>query len=655
MSIKLGNTALSKAYFGSNQINKLYLGNTLVFGESVKAFPTAYGAGAYATGGRGKTVYVVDNLNDSGTGSFRQALEDTRTTDGGIITFSVSGTIVLTTKLDFRNQDNITIAGQTAPDGGITIVGSNDVARFELVNVNNFIMRYIRFRPDYTAYPTTEIDSFYLYNCGNYIIDHCSFSFGTDENADAGIGDTYTWQRNLFADSNKTGMIMGADVALSANQSFHNNMFYNCSHRFPNYQSDGRVDVINNVIWNYRTRISVSQGGHDLNHIGNYYQYFRDDPPADEARWNLWYPFNQTLGDGTISEYPTIYTSGNYISNVLTDLNADNYVTWRWRLDPVGSPYAGAAANSQLTTDFKTTTQFPLLGSQVVVQTALEALEDVKFNVGANGRLDEDGLAIAEIDDLDTIYLSNTQNSIRVDYTPETNLATAQWTAFQASVSTTPINSHGAGYDTSGDGMPDAWKTAKGLNPATDDSLYDWGNGYIGCEEFLNEIDDFIPPLQTELYTKSDVVSLEPNETNSLGDIIEVGAGTLSIVTGSGATGSSSYYAKLIGSNAGSERIEIYWSGLVIGNDYTFSAYLKKVNNSCELNSWTNVTALDGGVADPKIGGGTEFISDEVWTKYSYPLRVTATSGTCRFYVGSLNDSEVHVDSFSITLLADNS
>ena len=175
------------------------------------AFPTASGAGAYVTGGRGKPVYIVTNLNDSGPGSFRQCLEDTKLTDGGIITFAVSGTINLSSEIYFYHQDNITIAGQTAPEGGITIANH----RFRMQNVNNFIMRYIRLRPNFDPYPGTELDPLEYFNAHDYIIDHCSFSWGTDEAAESGIGHTYTWQRNLFAESNKTGMIIGYDASES--------------------------------------------------------------------------------------------------------------------------------------------------------------------------------------------------------------------------------------------------------------------------------------------------------------------------------------------------------------------------------------------------------------------------------------------------------
>ena len=87
----------------------------------LKAFPSAYGAGAYATGGRGLNVYHVTTLNDSGTGSLRQAVSDAASNGGGNIVFDISGIIQLNSLLSFTS--NLTIAGQTAPEGGITIDG----------------------------------------------------------------------------------------------------------------------------------------------------------------------------------------------------------------------------------------------------------------------------------------------------------------------------------------------------------------------------------------------------------------------------------------------------------------------------------------------------------------------------------------------------
>ena len=129
------------------------------------AFPGAQGWGRFATGGRGGSVYHVTNLNDSGTGSLRDAASQ----PNRIIVFDVSGVIRINSRIVFKN--NLYVAGQTAPGEGITVYG--DGVSFS--GADNIIVRYMRFRMG--AVGTKDKDAAGIANGKNMIFDHCSFSW----------------------------------------------------------------------------------------------------------------------------------------------------------------------------------------------------------------------------------------------------------------------------------------------------------------------------------------------------------------------------------------------------------------------------------------------------------------------------------------------
>ena len=144
----------------------------------VPAFPGAEGGGKFATGGRGGDVYMVTNLNDSGKGSLREGI-NTAPSSGRIIVFDVGGTIHLESTLSFKGKSNITIAGQTAPGDGITIAGYDT----NISNSENIIIRFIRFRvgTENLLKGGDSMDALWGRDNDTFIIDHCSFSWNTDE------------------------------------------------------------------------------------------------------------------------------------------------------------------------------------------------------------------------------------------------------------------------------------------------------------------------------------------------------------------------------------------------------------------------------------------------------------------------------------------
>lgn len=232
--------------------------------ERVTAFPGAEGGGRFASGGRGGRVIKVTNLNDRGPGSFREALE---ASGPRTVVFEVSGNIELKSLVRIR-QGNLTIAGQTAPGQGITIKG-HEVR----IASNNIIIRFLRFRPGDVA--GADLDALTGFNRRDIIIDHCSFSWATDEVATFYDNEFFTLQWSIISESlNNSVHSKGAHgyggIWGGREASFLNNIIAHNNSRNPRLNGTREsppsgietTELINNLIYNWGDRaIYGGEGG----------------------------------------------------------------------------------------------------------------------------------------------------------------------------------------------------------------------------------------------------------------------------------------------------------------------------------------------------------------------------------------------------------
>lgn len=253
------------------------------------AFPGAEGHGRYVTGGRGGRVVHVTNLNDSGTGSFREAVKSGKR----IIVFDVAGVIAL--KSDLKIADNITILGQTAPSPGITL-------RYYTVQPgSNNIIRFLRIRRGQEKNINDGADATWQRNKTGIIFDHCSFSWSIDEVASFYDNNNFTMQWCTVAESltnpghskgaHGYGGIWGGKLA-----SFHHNFLGHLMNRGPRFNGARygwtgytsnqdyatykwknpvqaeNVDFRNSVIYNAQGTCYGGPGGGQINIVNNYYK-----------------------------------------------------------------------------------------------------------------------------------------------------------------------------------------------------------------------------------------------------------------------------------------------------------------------------------------------------------------------------------------------
>ncbi len=426
-------------------------GTASLIHAQLASFPGALGYGATATGARGGSVYHVTNLNDSGAGSFRDAVS----ASGRTIVFDVGGYINLASAVSTKS--NLTIAGQTAPGGGIGFTG----AEISFANQTNIICRFVRMRPGGSS--ASSDDCLSLYRANTAIMDHCSFDFAKWNNIDA-VGDStrastnFTFQNCIIADA--IGQQFGAHMEMVGGfVSWFNNIFANGHNRQP-LCKDNTV-FINNTLYNFSaayTTHTSTKFKHDI--INNYFIC----GPASGSGGNAWFQ---------IDTNQSMYYAGNLLDN-----NKDSSLN-----GSATAPYPGyQGTGTVLTSPWSPITTAILASSNPPLSPA----NAVIYNNSNAGGLPHDEIETLVVNQVKTLGNGPTGYGVG-SAGPNSGLYTSQTQTGLSNNGFGTIANGTAPIDSDQDGMPDDWETAKGLNPSNaSDGATVTASGYTNLEDYLN-------------------------------------------------------------------------------------------------------------------------------------------------------------------------
>ncbi len=453
----------------------------------IPAFPGAEGGGIYSLGGRGGRVLVVTSLADRGPGTLREACEQGGTR---VVVFNVAGIIRLKTPLIVR-APYLTIAGQTAPGDGICVAGES-----VWIDTHDVVIRHLRFRRGETDVGRRD-DALGGNAVGNIMIDHCSASWGLDENIsmyrhmyDPGDGSkarklptvNITFQNCISSEALDTYNHSFGSTIGGANCAFIRNLWANNTGRNPSIGMNGQFNFVNNVIYNWRHR-SLDGGDRSslYNVVNNYYKpgpvTLKDEPVGHRIL--------KPEAGGRDLVFGKAYVNGNVVEGY-DDITRDN---WAGGVQIEDMPDAGQYRDS-----LKVDEPFPL--PPMNVMPAREAYAFVLDNVGATlpKRDAVDRRIIEQIRTGKVTYSDNIDEDsfyqfqyrrLGKDSYKQGIITDIRLVGGYPEYKGTPYK------DTDGDGMPDAWELKYGLDPnAPADAALDCnGDGYTNIEKFINGID----------------------------------------------------------------------------------------------------------------------------------------------------------------------
>ncbi|TKB96248.1 LamG-like jellyroll fold domain-containing protein [Pedobacter cryophilus] len=438
------------------------------------AFPGAKGFGRYALGARGaasQQVYVVTNLNNSGAGSFRDAVSQ----QGRIVVFAVSGIINLAT--DIVVPPNTTIAGQTAPGEGIVLFGK----RVTFSSSSNTIARYIRIRLGATD--NAGKDASGISNGANIIFDHMTFTWGMDEVFSINWDNKGTSPDNITIQNSIIGQGLhrnnhsagGLMQPSTGKISLIGNLY--TSNKTRNPKVKGINEFVNNVVYNWGNANRLGDimnygwsgeayimGGDSegISHVNIINNYFIGGPSTNPSTST---PFNR--GNSNFN----LYGAGNYMDN-----NKDGVLNGTLiPSDLTGYPTGDINSLQSVAYDYP---------AKNPVLTAQQSYDYICDSVGASypKRDQVDSIMIADLRSKGTsgIYVYR-----------ETDLPFSNGGVGNVFSAPAPL-------DTDSDGMPDVWEDANGLNKnnAADAVTYNINYPeYLNIEVYINSLTSITPPV----------------------------------------------------------------------------------------------------------------------------------------------------------------
>ncbi len=457
------------------------------------AFPGALGYGAKATGGRGGQVIYVTNLNASGPGSFQAALD---APGPKYILFKVSG--VINTEIHIKGSDT-TIAGQTAPGGGITVRGfvtdetsqgwcdQDPLCLSRAIKLDNLIMRFLKSRPGGVA-----ADACRFRSASNVIADHLSCTNAEDEAIEISYSHDLTIQNTILGetigghsiyggmlinysepDANGNGILGEPDLDLPMdNLSIIYNNWNRAEGRFPEMSRESprahiiplHIEVTNNLMWDAAYFSDISEINpftnqklkYEMNWIGNHF-FVRSNYPY--GMYDMHRNRNDTRGDH-------IYLRDNTM-NLYTD-------RWDQGLIYCCNDFQSSPADMSKPTWMPNTPV--LLEGSVQPASYIDSRNDLREFIFKNaGAFPRDAMDQRLMNPICAGQIVTTARNVN----PNND-------AYVTLPATTPPT------DTDLDGMPDAWETAHGLNPNVQDhnGLDLSSEGYTNLEVYLNELAD---------------------------------------------------------------------------------------------------------------------------------------------------------------------